>query len=62
MGDFLTYLIEKISHNVVLSFKGDAEKFSAAFHKCDSNAKTPFGRRLNNYAYSCFGQFVWWNS
>lgn len=51
-------MYQKNSHNDVLSLKEDAKKSSPAFCKCNSNAKNPFGRRLNNYAYSCFGQFV----
>ena len=36
--------------NVVLSFKGDAEKFHPVFYKCISNAKNPFVASLNKYA------------
>ena len=41
-------MYQKSSHNVVSSFKGDAEKFYPAFYKCVSDAKNPFVRSLNN--------------
>ena len=44
-------MCQKNSH--VLSLKEDAKKCSPAFCKCNSNAKNPFGRRLNNCTYSC---------
>ena len=36
--------------NVVLSFKGHAEKCYPAFYKCISDAENPFGGNLNKHA------------
>ena len=58
MGEFPAFLIDKeciknvhkLISNVVLSFKGDAEKFYPAFYKCISDAENPFGGSLNKRA------------
>ena len=58
MGEFSAFAINKeciknvhkLISNVVLSFKGDAEKFYPAFYKCISDAKNPFGGSLNKHA------------
>ena len=41
--------------NVVLSFKGDAEKFDPAFCKCISDAENPLGGTLNKHASLMLG-------
>ena len=63
MEDFLAYLIDKeyiknvhkLISNIVLSFKGDAEKFYSAFYKCISDTENPFGRRLKKHASLLLG-------
>ena len=63
MGEFSAFLIDKeciknvhkLISNVVLSFKGDAEKFYPAFYKCISDAKNPFGGSLNKHAALLLG-------
>ena len=58
MGEFSAFVINKeciknvhnLISNVVLSFKGDAEKFYPAFYKCISDAGNPFGGSLNKHA------------
>ena len=63
MGEFSAFVINKecmkIVHklisNVVLSFKGDAEKFYPAFYKCISDAENPFGGSLNKHASLLLG-------
>ena len=63
MGEFLVFLIDKeciknfhkLIRNVVLSFKGDAEKFHPAFCKCVSDAENPFGESLNKHASLLLG-------
>ena len=47
--------IHKLISNVVLSFKGDAEKFYPAFYKCISDAENPFGGSLNKHASLLLG-------
>ena len=42
--------VHKSISNVVLSFKGDAEKFYLSFYKCISDAENPFGGSLNKHA------------
>ena len=57
MGEFLAFVINKeciknvhkLISNVVLSFKGDAEKFYPAFYKCISDVENPFGGSSNNF-------------
>ena len=41
--------------NIVLCFKGDAEKFYPAFYKCISDAENPFGGSLNKHASLLMG-------
>ena len=63
MGEILAFVIDKqciknahkLISNVVLSFKGDAEKFYPAFYKCVSDAKNPFGGSLNKHASLLLG-------
>ena len=63
MGEFSAFLIDKeciknvhkLISNVVLSFKGDAEKFYPAFYKCISDAENPFGGSLNKHASLLLG-------
>ena len=63
MGEFSAFLIDKeciknvhkLISNVVLSFKGDAEKFYPAFYKCISDAENPFGASLNKHASLLLG-------
>ena len=58
MGEFSPFLIDKecvknvhkLISNVVLSSKGDAEKFYPTFYKCISDAENPFGGCLNKHA------------
>ena len=58
MGEFSPFVINKESiknvhkliSNVVLSFKGDAEKFYPVFYKCISDTENPFGGSLNKHA------------
>ena len=47
--------VHKLISNVVLSFKGDAEKFYPAFYKCISDAENPFGGSLNKHAALLLG-------
>ena len=47
--------VHKLISNVVLSFKGDAEKFYPAFYKCISDADNPFGGNLNKHASLLLG-------
>ena len=55
IGEFSAFLIDKeciknvhqLISNVVLSSKGDAEKFYPAFYECISDAENPFGGSLN---------------
>ena len=47
----------KLISNVVLSFKGDAEKFYPAFYKCISDAENPVGGSLNKHASLLLGCF-----
>ena len=47
--------VHKLVGNVVLTFKGDAEKFHPAFYKCISDAENPFGGSLNKHAYLLLG-------
>ena len=63
MREFLAFVVDKecvkkvlkLISNVVLSFKGDAEKFYPAFYKCISDAENPFGESLNNHASFLLG-------
>ena len=63
MEEFSAFLIDKeciknvhkLISNVVLSFKGDAEKFYPAFYKCISDAENPFGGSLNKHASLLLG-------
>ena len=63
MGEFSVFVINqecmkivhKVISNVVLSFKGDAEKFYPAFYKCISDAENPFGGCLNKHASLLLG-------
>ena len=63
MGEFLAFVINKeciknvhkLISNVVLSFKGDAEKFYPAFYKCISDVENPFGGSLNKHASLLLG-------
>ena len=63
MGEFSAFVINKecitnfhkLISNVVLSFKGDAEKFYLAFYKCISDAENPFGGSLNKHASLLLG-------
>ena len=73
MGEFSAFVIDieciknvhKLISNVVLSFKGDAEKFYkcisfnfinvSAFYKCISDAENPFGGSLNKHASLLLG-------
>ena len=63
VGKFSTFVIDKeciknvhkLISNVVLSFKGDAEKFYPAFCECISDAEDPFGRSLNKHASLLLG-------
>ena len=63
MGEFSAFVINKeciknvhkLISNVVLSFKGDAEKFYSAFYKCISDAENPFGGSLNKHASLLLG-------
>ena len=58
MVQFLAFLIDKdciknvhkLISNVILFFKGDAEKFYPAFYKCIPDAKNPFGGNVNKHA------------
>ena len=58
MGEFSAFGIDKeciknvhkLISNVVLSFKGDAEKFYPAFYECVSVTENPFGGSLNKHA------------
>ena len=59
MGEFPAFVVNKeciknvhkMISNVVLSFKGDAEKF----YKCISDAENPFGGSLNKHASLLLG-------
>ena len=63
MGEFSAFVIDneciknnhKLINNVVLSFKGDAEKFYPAFYKCISDAENLFGGSLNKHASLLLG-------
>ena len=63
VGEFSACLIDKecvknvhkLRSNIVLSFKGDAEKFYPAFYKCISDAENPFGGSLNKHASLLLG-------
>ena len=63
MGEFSAFVINKecmknvhkLISNVVLSFKGDAEKFYPAFYKCISDAENPFGGSLSKHASLLLG-------
>ena len=62
VGEFSAFLsnkeciknVHKLS-NVVLSFKGDAQKFYPAFHKCISDAENHFGGSVNKHASLLLG-------
>ena len=47
--------VHKLISNVVLSFRGDVEKFYPAFYKCISDAENPFGVSLNKHAALLLG-------
>ena len=57
LGEFSVFVINKeciknvhkLTSNVVLSFKGDAEKFDPAFYKCISDAENLFVGSLNKH-------------
>ena len=63
MGECSAFLIDKeyikninkLISNVVLSFKGYAEKFYPAFYKCISDAENAFGGSLNKHASLLLG-------
>ena len=42
--------VDKLTSNVVLSFKGDAEKFYNTLYICISDAENTFDGSLNKYA------------
>ena len=58
MGEFSAFLIDenyiknvhKLTSNIILSFKGNAEKFYPAFCKCISDVENTFGEGLNKHA------------
>ena len=58
MGEFSAILIDrkyiknvhKLISNIILSFKGNAEKFYPAFYKCISDAENTFGEGLKKHA------------
>ena len=68
MGEFSPFVINKESiknvhkliSNVVLSFKGDAEKFYPVFYKCISDAENLFGGSLNKHASLLLLGFELW--
>ena len=63
MGEFSAFVINKefiknvhkLISNVVLSFKGNAEKFYPAFYKCVSDAYNHFGGSLSKHASLVLG-------
>ena len=63
MGEFSAFVIHKeciknvhkLISNVVLSFKGDAEKFYPTFYECISDVENPFGGSLNKHASLLLG-------
>ena len=63
MGEFSAFIIDKeciknihkLISNVVLFFKGDAEKFYPVSSKCLSDAENPFGGSLNKHASLLLG-------
>ena len=66
MGEISAFVIDKqciknvhnLISNVVLSFKGDAEKFYLAFYKCISDAENPSGGSLNKHVPLLLGELA----
>ena len=58
VGEFSAFLIDKecvknvyqLISNIILSFKGNTEKFYPAFYKCISDAENTFGEGLKKNA------------